>query len=368
MAPGLSSDAARPAASLDEAEAAVDQALAEPDAATALIRLLAEDAPLYRGRGTAEAERLRGRVLAGFARAGLPPPALPQVLAELETGLNPQVVAGAARALAGAEPPPAEALDLLAAAALRIRSSESLAWLDPAAPVSAVAEVVLAMARHGAPAVSRLRVLRAEGGWSATVTAALAQAIATAEAAAPKSCCGGRSDAAPATPVAAPGAIDDLEIQDQSGAVMRFADLFGGTPAAIAFFYTRCMNPQKCSLTISRLAAVSARLKGAGLAGQALVAAFTYDPAYDTPRQLEAYGRDRDFPFGDRCRLLRTTGPLDPLQAHFELGVGFGPATVNQHRIDLAVLGADGRVVLSHAHRLWDEAEVFGVLERLIRG
>ncbi|MEH0197433.1 SCO family protein [Caulobacter sp. CCNWLY153] len=367
MPAGISIDAAPPAASLDEAEAAIDRALAAPDAPAALTRLLAEDAPLYRGRGTAEAERLRGRVLAGFAKAGLLSSALPQVLAELETGLNPLVVAGAARALAGAEAPPAEALDLLAAAASRIRSTDAPTSPDLRPPLGAVTEIVLAMARHGAPAVSRLRVLRAEGGWSAAVTAALAQAIATAEAAAPKGCCGGRSSTLPVAPAAAPGAIDDLPIQDQSGAVMRFADLFAGRPAAIAFFYTRCMNPQKCSLTISRLAAVKARLRAAGLAERAVVAAFTYDPAYDTPRQLEAYGRDRGFPFDAHCRLLRTTGPLDPLQAHFELGVGFGPATVNQHRIDLAVTAADGRIVLSHAHRLWDEAEVFETLAGQIR-
>ncbi len=367
MPPGISIDAAPPVASLDEAEAAIDQALAAPDAAAVLTRLLAEDAPLYRGRGTAEAERLRGQVLAGFAKAGLPIAAMPQVLAELETGLNPQVVAGAARALAGAETPPAEALDLLAAAALRIRSVDGLATLDRRSPASAVTEVVLAMTRYGAPAVSRLRVLRAEGGWSAAVTTALSEAIAGAEATAPKGCCGSRSSPAPTPVAAAPGAIDDLEIQDQSGAVMRFADLFSGKPAAIAFFYTRCMNPQKCSLTISRLAAVRARLEAAGLADRAVVAAFTYDPAYDTPRQLETYGRDRGFPFDGHCRLLRTTGPLDPLQAHFELGVGFGPATVNQHRIDLAVIDADGRVALSHAHRLWDDSEVFETLASLIR-
>lgn len=364
MPAGATIDATAPA---DERWAAIDQALAGPDAPAALIRLLAEDGPLYRGLGASEAERLRGRVLAGFAVAGLPPTALPQVLAELETGLNPQVVAGAALALAGTTSPPTEALDLLAAAALRIRPVDDLTALGAGPPASAATQVVRAMARYGPPAASRLRVLRAEGGWSAAVTTALSEAIVTAEAAAPKGCCGGRAGAVPAPPAAAPGAVDDVQIQDQTGAVMRFGDLFAGRPAAIAFFYTRCMNPQKCSLTISRLAAVKARLKAAGLDEQASVAAFTYDPAYDTPRHLETYGRDRDFPFDARCRLLRTTGPLEPLQAHFELGVGFGPATVNQHRIDLAVIDAAGRIALSHAHRLWDDGEVFETLARLIR-
>lgn len=357
-------------AAVETAIAAIERARTGPNAAASLTRLLAEDAALYRGRGTAEAERLRGQVLAGFATAGLPPEAIPQVLAELETGINPRVVAGAARALAGAIPPPASALDLLAVAASRMRSSDLRVSFDADEPGrSVVVDIIEAMARHGAPAASRLRVLRAEGSWSSAATEALAEAIAMADAAAPKSCCGGAQTAqsGPASPVSDTAAIEGLEIQDQSGATMRFADLFAGRPAAIAFFYTRCMNPQKCSLTISRLAAVKARLAAAGLGERATVAAFTYDPAYDTPRQLEIYGRDRGFPFDARCRLLRTTGPLEPLRTHFELGVGFGPATVNQHRVDLAVIDAEGRIALSHAHRLWDEAEVFETLAKLIR-
>ena len=49
--------------------------------------------------------------------------------------------------------------------------------------------------------------------------------------------------------------------------------------------------------------------------------------------------------FDDRTRLMRTTGPFDPFQQCFDLGVGYGSTTVNQHRLEAVVLNALGRPV-----------------------
>ena len=68
------------------------------------------------------------------------------------------------------------------------------------------------------------------------------------------------------------------------------------------------MNPNKCSLTITKLARLQKRIGEEGLQGRVNVAAFTYDPAFDRPARLHAYGADRGMSFDDRNRLLRTTG------------------------------------------------------------
>lgn len=63
---------------------------------------------------------------------------------------------------------------------------------------------------------------------------------------------------APAPPrvVAAPSSatrtdLGDVALENQEGARLGFADAFAGLPSALAFFYTRCMNPEKCSLTVT---------------------------------------------------------------------------------------------------------------------
>ena len=39
---------------------------------------------------------------------------------------------------------------------------------------------------------------------------------------------------------------------------MTFKDFFHGQPSIVVFFYTRCDNPMKCSLTVAKLARVQA--------------------------------------------------------------------------------------------------------------
>ena len=67
--------------------------------ASELIGLLREEHPHYDQRGAATIVRMRGWVLLALARAGVSDADLIFVLEELETGLDPYLVAAAARAL-----------------------------------------------------------------------------------------------------------------------------------------------------------------------------------------------------------------------------------------------------------------------------
>ena len=66
--------------------------------------------------------------------------------------------------------------------------------------------------------------------------------------------------------------------------------------------------------------------------------------------------------FTPRCSLLRTVGPFDPLKEAFALGVGFGPVTVNRHRIDLVVLDASLGIAATFERRLWHSDAVHAAL------
>src|SRR5262249_54046737 len=138
---------------------------------------------------------------------------------------------------------------------------------------------------------------------------------------------------------APPGdAVRSLLLEDHTGKAERFDGLFVGRPSIVAFFYTRCDNPRKCSLTITKLSQRQALLAEEGLLDRIGTAAITYDPGYDTPERLSQYGRARRWIDHPRHRLLRSTAGNDALIEHFELSVGFVASIVNRHRIECFVL------------------------------
>ena len=130
--------------------------------------------------------------------------------------------------------------------------------------------------------------------------------------------------------------LRQVRIEDQAGDESTMAELLAGRPTVLAFFYTRCMNPARCSLTITRLA---------GLARSSdesrNVVAMTYDPDYDSPERMRRYGADRGFPFGERARLVRATKGWPDVREMFRLRVGYGPVTVNEHARELYMVGDD---------------------------
>jgi cytochrome oxidase Cu insertion factor (SCO1/SenC/PrrC family) len=362
----------------------VDRVRALPGSGDDLVELLAEQSPIYAGRSTNEAERLRGYLLASFELTGLPVSAMAFVIEELENGLNPYVVAAAAKAVRGGGNPsslPGRIAPLLLDAIDRIRQSDDLVCFDGcavpaggASSTTALMELFRTVAWLGPHAGTALPALQAmlerePPAFSRAMLADIEKAIVAVSAVAQTvvhSCCAGRS-----APIAsAPSAevdIDRVELQDQEGAVFTFRDFFSERPSVLTFFYTRCMNPNKCSLTITKLARLQRRICEEGIYGQVNIAAITYDPEYDLPRRLRAYGADRGMSFDDRNRLLRTTGPFQLLQRRFDLGVGYGPTTVNRHRLDFVVLDGKGCLGMSSSRIQWDEEEVLGALKSALK-
>jgi protein SCO1 len=363
------------ASSAADLAARVDTIRRQQDAAATLAAMLAEQSPHFAGRGANEAERLRGYILASFETAGLPPEAVPFVLEELETGQNIYTVAAAAVALRGAQEVPAEAPALLVGAIERLRRADDVVSFDRFETVppsrngiTALAELARTLAMLGPRAKSALAELKAlvdREAFSPTLRAELAEAVVAV----------GRPD------VSAPGCcsshhgvervelnafmatrpdLGDLALEDQDGTRLSFSEAFAGRPTALAFFYTRCMNPQKCSLTVTRLARLAGLVEAEDI--EANVAGITYDPAFDRPQRLRTYGAERGMVFSPFCSLLRTLGSFDLLREAFDLGVGFGPVTVNRHRLDLVVLDGSLAVAKRFERRLWHERAALDAL------
>jgi protein SCO1/2 len=294
------------------------------------------------------------------------------------------VVAAAAKALRGARDLPSHIGPLLLAAIDRIRGSDDVVCFDfradprtGDAPTTALMELFRTLAWLGLRASEAEAPLKAmlgqePPGFSAQVKAEIEKALAAVcRGSMPTQarCCAAHPAPVAFTPAAKtpPGGIDikAIELQDQDGAVFSFGDFFRERPSVLTFFYSRCVNPNKCSLTITKLARLQKRIDAEGLQGRFNVAAVTYDPAFDLPGRLRCYGADRGMSFDDRNRLLRTTGPFEPFQRWLDLGVGYGSTTVNQHRLDIVILDDTGQPCAGIVRLQWDEADVLAALMAL---
>jgi protein SCO1/2 len=152
--------------------------------------------------------------------------------------------------------------------------------------------------------------------------------------------------------------IEATLFEDHEGVPITFGAFFRGLPSIVVFFYTRCDNPLKCSLTVTKLGRVQQLLDARGLSEQIQTAAITYDPAFDLADRLRGYGQARGMRLDGRHRMLRAIDGGKALCGHFKLGVNFIESLVNRHRIELYILDADGRIAGSFERIQWDEHQV----------
>ncbi len=317
-----------------------------------LVPLFAEQSSFMHLLTAPEIERFRGYALSTFGMVGLPVNAEPIVLEELETGTEPYTIAAAAMAMLGAADYGQEAMDLLKAARVRVLARDVNVQYQRFEPIFDIASNETALGIID-DAIARLSSRRQSLPMQAPGPAAERSQCC---------CCGGADHAAPGKQVD-PG---KLVLEDQIGARTSFGAFFRGQIGILTFFYTRCMNPEKCSLTISNLARLQRALAEKNLSDSVRIGAISYDPAYDLPHRLAAYGRERGLIFGEGCRMFRSPNGFGEVQESFELAVGFGPQTVNRHQIELLLLDEHGLPFKRFVRMKWDASEVLAALEARI--
>jgi protein SCO1/2 len=363
------------ALSEDEFAALINTLAANPAGTTQLTDLLREVHSVYDGRGTATVVRMRGWILLALARCGLSDQALIFVLEELDTGIDAYLVAAAARALRSYSQPNETLAPFVMRALNQIRyndepiSFESYGeYATSPTGTSAVSELLATLAWLGPYAravLPQLEQLRAEHGLSRKLRLDLDRALQVicGPADGIPTCCGGLPQGGNISIRTASArleskSIDSIMLQDQDGELLKFAEFFRGSPSIVVFFYTRCDNPMKCSLSVTKLARMQTLLDAQGLAGRIRTAAITYDPEFDRPRRLRAYGKDRAVRMDENHRMLRAIEGNDALREYFELGVNFIESLVNRHRIELYILDAAGRIAISFERLQWDEEQI----------
>lgn len=353
-----------------------------------LVDLLPERNPFYEGRGTNQTIRLRGYILAAFGQVGLPERALPYALDELESGNDAYLTAAAAIALRGLKPPTADVIPYLFKAIRNIRHNDDSLTFDcykPQYPLpsstTAIKEIFKTFAWLGAYAKNALSDLQnladnKEYNFSAPIRDEIKKAIISIEndsQSVNTDCCSIPLDfrilrRAAENRLKTGEPFEDIEFQDDDGNVFKYRDFFSEKPSIVVFFYTRCNNPNKCSLTITKLAWLQKALEEQQLENNIKTAAITYDPGYDLAPRLKAYGQNRGILFSEQNKILRTTRGTEKLRDYFQLGVNFVNSIVNKHRIELYILDKDGRIVFTFTRFQWEVPEVIDHAKLVLEG
>jgi protein SCO1/2 len=360
--------------------ARIDAISADPARRVHLTELLREDHPIYDERGTATIVRMRGWLLLALARGEISETALIFVLEELDTGIDAYLVTAAARALRSYPRPTAALAPFVMRALTNIRYRDEPVSFENygeyatsttgTSPVRELLATLAWLGPHARGILPELEALRSQGGGLPSklrldVDRAVHAIHSAAEADGPgtHACCAppsGLTIDLSRTLNSRPGceSIESIVFEDHQAEPISFREFFQGQPSITVFFYTRCDNPLKCSLTVTKLARIQKLLEAQGLADRIRTAAITYDPAFDLPARLRVYGRDRGVRMDAHHRMLRAADGMDALRKHFELGVNFIESLVNRHRIEVYILDAQGRVARSFERIHWDERQV----------
>ncbi|MBA2302687.1 MAG: SCO family protein [Acidobacteria bacterium] len=343
---------------------------------TALLELLREQHRIYEEQSSRRIVRMRGWILVLLSHGELPAAALPFVLEELDTSLDPYLVGAAALALRAYPQPRPEFAPFVLRALENIRGHDQpLSFarygeyprsVDASTAVRELLATAAWLGHHGTALAPRLRALGDAGTLPLRLRddldAALRAIDGTSREAKDEACCSFVLDLARfswrSSERQDSKSIESTVFEDQSGVLSTYHDLFRGGPTIVAFFYTRCDNPLKCSLTIWKLAQVQRLLESRGVAGQIRTAAITYDPAFDLPDRLRTFGKNRGLRMDSKHSLLRAVDGIAPLRSYFGLGVSFAASLVNRHRIEVFLLDRQGRIAGSFQRLHWDEAHV----------
>ncbi|MEM8568154.1 MAG: SCO family protein [Bacteroidota bacterium] len=351
-----------------------------------LIDILSERHQVYQERPTYQMNRIKGYAMASFAEVGLPDSAQHFLLDELQNGRNAYMVAAAAHGIRGAKQPGSQYVPFLLQALDNMRyhdDSMSFDVFKPAwpleKPTTAKRELFLTLKWLQGYAIGALPELKSflknTYDFDSQTREEIQSAIDAIESDSRKlnlSCCKIEGKEEYSFTWLWKGiknikSIEHLQVENQDGMCRSLESFINRKPTVIAFFYTRCMNPNKCTLTINKLGWLQKELLKFGLQGKVNLLAFTYDPSYDTPTKMHVFGENRGIYFGDNAHLLRTRQEdFKLLSIFFQLGVNHVSSSVNQHRLELFLLDQDGSIKTSYTRLQWEVEKVFGDIKSLL--
>jgi protein SCO1/2 len=170
--------------------------------------------------------------------------------------------------------------------------------------------------------------------------------------------------------VPAPGdKVPDFNLKNQNGRAIRL-EQFKGKMLLLTFIYTRCPLPNFCPLVTHNFAVIDKQLAAnPELYAKTHLLCVSFDPEYDTPERLRAYGATYigsdaknafahwDFAVPDNKALLE-------MAKFFDVGITHGENDTITHTLSTTLIGADGKVVQFYPGNEWTPDQVVGDVKK----
>lgn len=356
----------------------VDQASKLKKPSTTLAALLDERESFYHGRGSNEVFRIQGYIMAALEHHGLVNSALPIVFETLESSMNIYMVAASAKAIRGMDQPNSRVIPFLLSAINNVYYRDDTVAFNCYSPrwpltngTTALKEIFLTfqwLAPVAKDAVPKLEEWLKSNALNRSDSELLTATIAFIKRAEPKEeeCCDLTLQAPPRVGNISRSALLNIRLQDQDGQALTYGTFFRNHPSVLVFFYTRCDNHNKCSLTINKLGKLQKMIRENGLSDKIKTAAISYDPSYDGPRQIKLYGLQRHQEFNEFNRNFSVLDheQMPKLLNYFSSSINYFGRLVNKHQIELYLIDENGYPIKKFVRLQWDPAIVLEELKR----
>jgi protein SCO1/2 len=168
--------------------------------------------------------------------------------------------------------------------------------------------------------------------------------------------------------------VPDFGLVNQDGRRIHLAQ-YRGKALALTFVYTRCPQPDQCTLMSNNFAAIDQVLqKEPELYQKTHLLTISFDPDYDTPKVLRSYGASHTGRYSDETfqHWEFATGTKDEVKGVAQFfGLRYYQDTSSGdeqvvHSMRTAVIGPDGKVVKLYRGNQWKPEEIAGDLKTLI--
>ncbi len=160
--------------------------------------------------------------------------------------------------------------------------------------------------------------------------------------------------------------VPNFRLINQDGKTIRLHDYKGKT-LVLTFIYTRCPDPNQCTLMTSNFAAINQELeKQPELYEKTHLLSISFDPEYDTPKVLRSYGAANTGKYTDETfqHWEFASGSPDEVKgiAQFFGFRYYKDASTGEekvvHSLRTAIIGSDSKVVKVYRGNEWKPEEV----------
>lgn len=167
--------------------------------------------------------------------------------------------------------------------------------------------------------------------------------------------------------------IPDFELMNQDGNRIHLGQ-YRGQALALTFVYTRCPQPDQCTLMSNNFAAIDQELqKQPDVYSKTHLLTISFDPEYDTPKVMRSYGASHTGRYSDETfqHWEFATGTADQIKGIAQFfGMRYFHDTESGddqviHSLRTAVIDRDGRLVKLYRGNEWKPGEVIADLKRL---